>query len=1221
MMNFDEQAIEIVLDFVKKFAKKFAKKFKENKEWYHYFNDTTSFFTKNSNGDQINKQLENLFTDYRLKKLAKKMVNGNGFTFKTIIENELFDILEPFDASIDEKKIFVSNYIGCMLEDIKSKQPEIYSQYLTDELFNLVKDETIKINSIIKDLEEIKKIIKNNYNYLSIDDFDFKLKNSSNKMISLSFFESDDLDFINEFDCFLNTKTSIFVKGDNREEALYTIMYELNKKRKEAYVICSEEDWINLCKNCQLKNKVFIPFFYSDDIQNMPNNTTIYIYDKKYSSYGNDLIEINRRKYKFVIKKLIQAGYEANEANELLNKTHGFFIPLYKRICKNDSIMNKYEYNSDDLKYILCSLLIGQWTETKGDKKIVEMIIGDSYSSFISHINKYTIGGDPLIFSYTIGGKKKYFVTSAEDAWTKFADCLDSSLWNRFLDVINEVLFDIDEKHNNFLESDNVFFLSNYSDVIKEGIYNSLIVIKFVADGENKGFNVDCFISKLLNNIKNINQWVAISKHVFYISELCPSIFLNRVSIEFDNKTSTGLIDLFKIKVKSLFDENYSLNYLWALEQLLLQNVYAYKALDILFKLNDLEIKYNVSNSPENILMQVFCCWINMTCIRDKDKIDVLKKYIEKNPTNIKFALGNLPNKNTTVICNLTQPKYRISEVVTETKRDIMHDVYYGYLELCFEQMQFNKNIVLNLISDIAPFRDNVVFTNFFERLDNLFKCYDDADKYKIEIKLRDFIYDNRRFNDCSWALDEESIKIYESFLKKIRYKNSCYYYKYLFEYDFYILNPKPDLNDEEIDLNDEDLIREEEINKKVDDFKKDNCDLANLISICDSNDTVIGAYISRFTNNIYSKDDLNLIIKNQKNNNVIVDYARSVLNKDSTNYLMLVDDLIKEDCNKDVFAKILGLYQIDNEFIDLIDSINSDILKNKFWSRNINISKNTYDYDIIFDRLKTYANTSYYIKNLFHYKKKISIEKLYEYLIKIKSDDIIISFNIKYELYEILKIIKQKIQLNEEIENELANIEFKFWKILDWDEMYFFRKSIAKDGSLFSFILKNDLYKYCQEHSKYIIKNYELYDKIKFCPGVIDGVFYSDIFDKWVFDFKENLKLQKQDDLFFKIMGKLCCYSPNGVDGYPLNDYIRSFIDNNYSPEFIKSFIYAEINKREIFTYSEGDEEHEIALKYKNIANQFRKKYPNCAVIYDILYEEYESQSKTSKVKSKYEE
>ena len=86
------------------------------------------------------------------------------------------------------------------------------------------------------------------------------------------------------------------------------------------------------------------------------------------------------------------------------------------------------------------ALLIGQWTDCDGDKAVIESLSGIKYQDFISEIKEYAKDEDPFIHIVDINSTKEYYLASAENAWDYIDVDNDSEIWNKFKDVLLEVI-------------------------------------------------------------------------------------------------------------------------------------------------------------------------------------------------------------------------------------------------------------------------------------------------------------------------------------------------------------------------------------------------------------------------------------------------------------------------------------------------------------------------------------------------------------------------------------------------------------------------------------------------------------------------------------------------------------------------------------------------------------------------------------------------------------
>lgn len=1223
-----EQLSEKIIAELLGISKKFLTKFIDKMKWKEFFKETVSFFSDNVNDDLVNEQLKNLFDDSSINELTKIMKNNNGYVFKNVIEAKLRKIVAVFDATDSDKDKFISNFVIALIEYIKVNKPEIYNQYITSEIDTLLKNELTLIEENNHMIDDIRKIVSSPINVLSISEMNNRLINSSPLRIDLSFFETDDTDFRRNFINSIENNFNMNVVSISREEALLTILYEIKKLGRNAIVVYSSEDWMQISKGSIDSNNVLIPFFYCDMIPAIPKCINIFIYDYSYICPKNNKLVLNKRKLSTLKNKLEQVGMNYSEIQSLIEQTHGFFVPLFQRLFSNSQIFNKYNVESDDIETIIAAILISQWQEIEGDKALIEILTNKKYDDFIRIVEKYTKDRNPLFFKYTIYGEVKYIVTSLEDALIQFKDDISKNIWNNYLNSLDIMLFDIDKKYDDLNQDfyKSIIAKPNFSKIIKDGIYKTLLYIMCCMNEDNKHRDLSCFFEKKLNEIDTINGWASIADYITYISEIVPDVYLSRLENELNENFSTGFTKLFTLEADPFFGKNYYVNYIWSLEQLLTQKGYAYRALRILFKLSYIDQKYKMSNSPKDTLNKVFCAWINLSCICNIEKVDLLREYVAENPKNIKYVLDNLPMKNTTIVGSLYIPKYRNTDVDSLITYGDINNVYLGYLNICLEFGSNDHSILIDLINDIYTFNIESIKL-FFENLKKSIDLFNDEEKYLVDLKLRNEIHRHRFHKKAEWAIDENVLSYYLEMLSYIKYDNVVYSYKYLFEkeYDFPLLNPVPfESDDYSIVDNKNRELKQKEIQNRITEFVNNNLNVIDLIKVIDSTETDFGYYFSLFTGRDYSIEDLKIIVNNQRVNRIAEGYALQVLRKSKDKFFCLLDDLIKLNYNDDSLVTIIKYYNFDNELLSFISTkiIKKNIL-NMIWSSRIWISDNCTCLNEIFEQIKIYGNESVYIDCLYDSMNKLELHDIYLYFINVLSFDIGIKYDIRYQLYEILKALKKYVDTDEQYE-KMASIELRYWQILEWNQMYFLRYNLVKSPDLYleilSYIYKDDNGCFHKDHEKYISLVYRLYHKMEFCPGNINGSLNPNIFDEWTIEFKEKLANQNQSFLFGSCMGKLIAFSPDGDDNLPLAICVREFIEKNYSKELAAAFCCAELNKRSVHSNTDGIAEHAIALKYKNIGISFEKKYPKCAKLYNMISDDYESQSQQEKTRAIYE-
>jgi hypothetical protein len=138
----------------------------------------------------------------------------------------------------------------------------------------------------------------------------------------------------------------------------------------------------------------------------------------------------------------------------------------------------------------------------------------------------------------------------------------------------------------------------------------------------------------------------------------------------------------------------------------------------------------------------------------------------------------------------------------------------------------------------------------------------------------------------------------------------------------------------------------------------------------------------------------------------------------------------------------------------------------------------------------------------------------------------------------------------------------------------------------------------------------FSIYYKALFCPAEKDGkVNYIDL-KRWLNEFKDLLRNQKQVGLFGNLVGRLFAYSPVGDDNCMPCEAVRQIIEEIGDESIKSAYVIAEENKRGVYSPDAGKTELEMSRHYKDNANKIRNRYPKTASIYDLLSDIYKSQS-----------
>lgn len=339
-----------------------------------------------------------------------------------------------------------------------------------------------------------------------------------------------------------------------------------------------------------------------------------------------------------------------NEANKLVSETHGLFIPLKKKLFNGAYLKEPRWINGLQRNIKETALLIGQWTDCDGDKAVIESLSGIKYQDFISEIKEYAKDEDPFIHIVDINSTKEYYLASAENAWDYIDVDNDSEIWNKFKDVLLEV---INEAEKLFIYSSQEKLVAQFkgekffwSAVIRKGMLRSLIMKAYYKKDNNCQAQLDSLVSKIFGYIQTSEQWHYISNFFVDLCEVSPNSVLNKLEEEQINPT--GLMELFENQSSDfLFGKNDYIEILWGVEEFLVQREYASRAYSWLLYLDNLSFEYK-SNSPKDIFGKLLCTWHNFSAFsKSNDKIEIAAKALAKDKNAWDHIFGALPTGHT----------------------------------------------------------------------------------------------------------------------------------------------------------------------------------------------------------------------------------------------------------------------------------------------------------------------------------------------------------------------------------------------------------------------------------------------------------------------------------------------------------------------------------------------------------------------------------------------
>ena len=1236
----------------------FVKKVKEHIDLHSFVNQTVDFFGEDKfNGDRNQEVLSSIFSVENKRKLVAVLKNSNGYDLKANLEKVLDNLLNDSGLCDGLSTTIKRGFHEIVEEYIKENHPEIYDQYYNKQSVEQILDEQRRTNKKIDDslVEILKKLDEaNDIKAFTIDDLDRKLKESTeNPSIGVSFFSLDKDELMEQLDNEL-LHSRVSVCANNREEALYEILWYLRDRgyEQKTLVINGNDSWEKIVKKAQIdkgfSDFIFIPYFIAESIPAIDNNTVIYLYERQEEILLDKCIDMGKRRFATVIKSLEQAGLNSGEAYDLAENTKAIY-PLIKNHILKGSIYKHYgntlEAGVSD-ETLITALLCNSWEDNEYDQVVIEDLSGMKYQTFIDDLEKVINTNVPFVVKRYRRGRWIYQISDVEFAWAAVRNKVTGGIWHRFTELVHAV-FDIgDNTHVNDELSASLANIDYWSETLMEGLLSSLVMYAIQQpDDRSKQAEVDGVVDRVLNNINDLGDWLRINKYVEYMCEAAPRVYSEKISKDISKDMDSGLLKVFGIgkSDRKVLGNAYT-HYLWAAEILLQLQEYKESAFEWLLKVNEYNSSYVFTNSPSNILRAVLAPWINVSAFSQKEKLKIARKALDRYDNSWGLVAGNLFNK---VLGGMVSPLARTHHRDLCEKNDLTDEdiwkLYCDYLELCVEYAGTDGKRWKDIIPRLSDYTGEEAKKSL-QILSETLGEFNDENKEILKESLRLELYRNRYFPEALWSMGESELRPYEDVLSKIHMNSNAYesLYYFLPHHDIHPICPVPAYADEHAYETNQEYV-DQEIKAAVKKLSID--DIKELATLCLSiKENTLGEHLGLYYNDgKYSEIVSNILLNSSDDGDgrMLYDYLRVLVRKEELGVKQAYN-IVEKKNNVNLSANIIRLQVIQDRETALIIDV-SEKVQRHYWEQRIpdvSCSADLSTLKWVFSELVKYASNDMCIEYVFRYRSKFNVSGISRMLVETTKFSRGIGRDIDYYLQEIYKGILNDNISGKDVEN-FAKVEFFYFQCLNWHTVHFIEEDMKCNPQIQAGLVKEiykkesqrgesaavsledgidsvDLSDLSDEEKKYreakrrrISLLYDFYSKAKYCPGEKDEIVNYDILREWIEGFKKLLQEQEQGYLFGRQVGRLLAYGPMGEDKIPCDEVCR-IIDDIYDEELARSYLIEEENKRGLYTLTAGQGEKVLAERYKNVANILKEKgYDKIANIYEHLYEFYMSQSK----------
>lgn len=372
---------------------------KENYKWQELFVSTGSFCVNNPDTlTMFEQDLFLVFSKDNLKQMAKKLKDKRGYEFPQLLHRELYDLMVRYEIPAMEAETYIHHFIQVIINYLEENDPdktlEIFLGDLKKEIEKYFFALESKLELVLNQIADLKEEKVLSY---SITDIDIQIRRESKyKGMGLDFFKLDDEQFESRFQSVINDER-IYVVGKSREETTYRLLNELRQKNSDrvTLIIKSEEEW-NKLQKANVSGNILVPFFYAEKIVAIPNNTNIFVYGEDEPCYTRDKVVLRKRTKRNIINALEEIGIDYNEAYNIVDNTHGLYVPLKKKLF-NGAMYSKPDWVEGHSDVVMTALLCGEWTEATGDVLVFEELSGKTYIECKKELETYLHRENPFV--------------------------------------------------------------------------------------------------------------------------------------------------------------------------------------------------------------------------------------------------------------------------------------------------------------------------------------------------------------------------------------------------------------------------------------------------------------------------------------------------------------------------------------------------------------------------------------------------------------------------------------------------------------------------------------------------------------------------------------------------------------------------------------------------------------------------------------------------------
>lgn len=490
---------------------------------------------------------------------------------------------------------------------------------------------------------------------------------------------------------------------------------------------------------------------------------------------------------------LRERGTDFYLANELGGLARRSLLALRRRLGVHPELLRP-EWAREPLPPILRRVLLaGSWNRgIEADRRAIERLTGEVYSSVEDALRSYTNVGDPFIALVD----ERWHVVSTMDAWLLAGEQVTNDDLDAFRNAALEVLTDVDPLLSLPPEQRVRASLGgvqpSYSHYLRNGIARTLAILGSIdiptklASGGSPAMLARATVGAALRDAsqdESFSTWRAVSRELPLLAEAAPAEVVD--AIERGLEESPELMrQMFQDREEGVYGGASSphTEFLWALERLAWSPAYFDDAIDLLAKLHDLDPGGRLSNRPGEAVKAIIRPWRPQTSADVDQRLRAVRQLRSRNASLAwPVMLSMLPNQRGVQFLH-QGPEYRdwkTGEPVV-TSNDYWRTVDEVAAALV-EDAGEDADRWVELIEQINSLpRDRLrALRAALEQVGQ--SPLSNDDRKRIWESLRKFLSHHRKYANTKWAMPEEALSPFDSISRLLEPKNPADRYAWLF--------------------------------------------------------------------------------------------------------------------------------------------------------------------------------------------------------------------------------------------------------------------------------------------------------------------------------------------------------------------------------------------------------------------------------------------------------